>query len=244
MTYSIEISNFEGPLDLLLHLIKKSEMNIEDVSIEEITKQYLEYIHIMEDLNLNIASDYLVMAAELLEIKSKNLLPQRNEFNNEEDEEYLKENLIDRLKEYEKYKNITESLKILESIRSEMYTKDPTDLGEYSTNDEVKEEFNIEDLITAFNSMIERKEIMKPLNTKITNKEYSLSQRNKDIKNILKLKEEIDFIDLFDNFNKDFIIITFLSILTLSKEKEVKIIQEKNFNNIILRRGDLWNTSV
>ena len=98
MDYSIKINEFEGPLDLLLHLIKQSNIDIYDIEISEITKQYLDYINKMEELNINVASSYIVMAAELMEIKSKSLLPKKEEEIEEEDEEVIsKENLINKL---------------------------------------------------------------------------------------------------------------------------------------------------
>ena len=103
MDYKIEIPEFEGPLDLLLHLIKQANINIQDISIDEITKQYLKYIEMMEEMNLDVASEYLVMAAELIEMKSKMLLP-RYEDENEEEEVDPREQLIHRLIEYQKYK--------------------------------------------------------------------------------------------------------------------------------------------
>ena len=133
MNYTIEINNFEGPLDLLLHLIKKAELDICEISIVEITKQYLDYINLMESMNLNIASEYLTMAAELIEIKSSILLPKKKIDNEDDYEEDPKENLINRLIEYEKYKEISEVLKKYEQNRKELYTKKPTDLEIYNT---------------------------------------------------------------------------------------------------------------
>ena len=114
MNYEINIKEFSGPLDLLLHLIKKSNINIYDISIDEITKQYLLYIEKMEEMNLNIASEYLVMAAELIEMKSSYLLP-KQETESDEIEEDPKENLIKRLLEYEQYKNMSDTFKYLVS---------------------------------------------------------------------------------------------------------------------------------
>ena len=126
MNYSIKIDAFEGPLDLLLHLIKEKNVDIYDISIEEITKSYLDYINKMEELNINIASSYLVMAAELMEIKSKSLLPKvENEEDNEE-EEVSRENLINKLVEYKKYKEMTEVFKELEINRNNIYIKKKT----------------------------------------------------------------------------------------------------------------------
>lgn len=240
MDYKIEITDFEGPLDLLLHLVKKSEMNIVDISIEEITKQYLDYINIMENLNLNIASEYLVMAAELIEIKSSSLLPKKYNEEDLEEEENLKENLINKLLEYEKYKEISVVLKDYEESRKHLFTKSPTDLNMYASKNEniIKEEFDINDLVDAFNKMIERKKISKPLNTKVTNKEYSLSERNEEIKNILKIRNEVEFQDLFSSFSRNYVVITFLSILTLAKENEIIILQDNNFKTITIRKGN------
>ena len=122
MDYTIKIDAFDGPLDLLLHLIKKSNIDIIDISISEITNQYLDYINKMEELNINIASTYLVMASELMEIKSKTLLPQKTEVDNdneEDEEEVSREKLIQKLIEYQKYKMITEDFKELEHNRQQ-----------------------------------------------------------------------------------------------------------------------------
>ena len=239
MNYMIEISNFEGPLDLLLHLIKKSEMDIFDINIEMITKQYLEYIEKMEEFNLNIASEYLVMASELLEIKSYTLLPKHKNEVEDDYEDDPRENLISRLLEYEKYKNITTTFKEFEQERMKMYSKDPFDLSSLVENDNIEEDFKIDDLINALNKMFERKELEKPLNTKVTTKEYSVAERSKQIKNILKQKRKVNFVELFDIYSKDYIVVTFLSVLNMARNNDLKIIQDKNFGNIdIISVGD------
>lgn len=239
MNYTIEINNFEGPLDLLLHLIKKAELDICEISIVEITKQYLDYINLMESMNLNIASEYLTMAAELIEIKSSILLPKKKIDNEDDYEEDPKENLINRLIEYEKYKEISEVLKKYEQDRKELYTKKPTDLEIYNTvTNEISENFDLNDLMSALNKMIDRKKLDKPLNTKITNREYSITERSNQIKNILKNKKQVEFTDLFDIYSKDYIVITFLSILTMARHQELSITQDKNFGKIMIERVD------
>lgn len=239
MNYTIEINNFEGPLDLLLHLIKKAELDICEISIVEITKQYLDYINLMESMNLNIASEYLTMAAELIEIKSSILLPKKKMDNEDDYEEDPKENLINRLIEYEKYKEITEVLKKYEQDRKELYTKKPTDLEIYNTvTNEISENFDLNDLMSALNKMLDRKKLDKPLNTKITNREYSITERSNQIKNILKNKKQVEFTDLFDIYSKDYIVITFLSILTMARHQELSITQDKNFGKIMIERVD------
>lgn len=234
MTYMITIDNFEGPLDLLLHLIKQSNINIWDISIDVITKQYLEYINQMEKMNLNVASEYLIMAAELIEMKSSSLLPKKDVIEDDYEEDN-REKLINRLLEYEQYKNITEKLKELENGRKEIFTKLPSELNEYKeeiTYSEKQLDLNV--LINAFNDFLKRKDDEKPLNTKITNKEYSVDKRNIEIKNILKKRKKIDFFELFEINEKDYIVVTFLSILDLAKKQEIIITQENNFNNIII----------
>lgn len=240
MDYKIMINEFEGPMDLLLHLIKKSDINICDISIEEITKQYLDYINEMEKLDLDIASEYLIMAAELIEIKSSILLP-KQEVNEDEYEEDPREKLIRRLIEYKQYKEKLPEFKQLEIDRKQMYSKEPSDLSNFKIIDENIDlgDIGINDLMEAFNKFLERKKLEQPLNTKITKKEYSVSERSTEIKNILKNKKKIEFEELFEEVNKDYIVVTFLSILTLAKKQELKITQDNNFSKIILSlRGE------
>ena len=233
MNYEVNIDGFDGPLDLLLHLIKKSNIDIVDININDITKQYLDYINKMEELNLDVASEYLVMAAELLEIKSNSLLPKPEV--EEEEEEDPRERLIRRLLEYEQYKKVTEEFKELELERQEVFTREPDRLEEYKSDEKIDYGVNLDDLLEAFKNFIQEKENDKPLNTKITNKEYSITKRCYEIKNLLKKKKKVDFKELFEEYNKEYIVITFLSILSMARNGELVIEQESNFNNIIIK---------
>ena len=233
MEYTITIDNFEGPLDLLLHLIKQSDIDICDISILDITKQYMGYINKMEELNLNIASEYLIMAAELLEMKSNMLLP-RPKLESDEYEEDPRDKLIKRLLEYQRYKEITEEFKELELSRKDFFTKEPSNLNEYKVSNDVSGEGNVDDLLLAFKKFLERKELEKPLNTKITTKEYSVSVRSSEIRTILKSKKKLYFEELFEEFNKNYVVVTFLSILDLARKQELTIQQENNFEKIYL----------
>lgn len=234
MKYTVTIDKFEGPLDLLLHLIKQSDIDICDISILAITEQYMNYINTMEEMNLNIASEYLIMAAELIEMKSNMLLP-KPKASEDEYEEDPREKLIKRLLEYQQYKEITSEFKELELSRKEMFTKDPSNLNEFKVvNLDVENEGNVEDLMLAFQKFLERKELEKPLNTKITTKEYSVKVRSDEIRNILKKKKKLYFDDLFIEFNKNYVVVTFLSILDLARKNELKIEQENNFAKIFL----------
>lgn len=232
MDYKIMIDEFEGPMDLLLHLIKKENIDIIDISIEAITKQYLDYIEQMENLNLDIASEYLIMAAELLEIKSSKLLPKKDD---EEEEEDLEANFINRLIEYKQYKEVTEQFKELEGTRKEIYTKIPDSLNQYKEDSKIDlGDTTIDDLVNAFSKFLNRKEMEKPLNTKITAKEYNIDERSYEIKKILKKNKRMNFRELFDVYRRDYVVITFLSILSMAKKQEIDIKQDNNFKDIYI----------
>ena len=233
--YEVTIDNFNGPMDLLLHLIKESKMDIMDIKLEIIIDEYLEYIHRMQKMNLDIASSYLVMSAELLEIKSKILLPKTEE---EEEEEDPKENLINRLILYKQYKDSIESFKELEQERNNYYTKIPSNLEEYQNNEKKAriENVSLDDLVEAFKKFLERVEQEKPVNTKVTKKEISVEDRIVNIKERFKKEKRIDFFDLFEVKTKEYVVVTFLAILEMAKNKEINIIQEDNFKNIICEK--------
>ena len=130
MNVEFKINDFEGPLDLLLHLIKEAKMDIMNIEIESITNQYMDYLHKQESMNLEIASEYLVLASELLEIKSKLLLP-REKLEEDEEEIDPRDELVSRLLEYQAYKEITKVLKENEEKRSEIFTKSPENVDQY-----------------------------------------------------------------------------------------------------------------
>ena len=235
MQYNFVINDFEGPLDLLLHLIKTSKMDIYDISIEVITKQYLDFIKSMQEMNLDIASEYLVMASELIEMKSKLLLPNNKDEEEDDYEEDPKERLINRLLEYKKYKDMIDTFKELEEERKDIFTKEPINLSEYKdVQTENNGDITLEDLINALNNFLKRKEDEKPKETKITKKELSVTERTTQIRNILSKKKRVSFFDLFEIKTKEYVVVTFLSILEMAKLGEITIIQENNFNNIII----------
>ena len=233
MNIEFRINEFEGPLDLLLHLIKESKMDIMNIEIESITKQYMDYLEEQEKMNLEIASEYLVLASELLEIKSKMLLPSYKD-ENEEEEEDPREELINRLLEYQAYKEITKVLQEKESLRREIYTKSPENIKNYI--DEVKEiniDVSLDDLVEAFKRYLQRKQDNKPLKTKVTVNEISVSSRRHDIKRLLKTKKKVSFFELFPVISKEYVVATFLAILEMAKSQELRITQNDTFDDII-----------
>lgn len=232
--YVVTIDNFDGPLDLLLHLIKEQDIDIYDIKIEDITKQYLDYIRHMKELNLEIASEYLVMASELIEMKSKMLLPKKKEKEDDDYEEDPRELLIERLLAYKRYKEVTSEFKDLELTRKMVFTREPDNLNRYVKEDENSEELGVADLIDAFNNLLKRKELDRPIATKITKKELSVTEKVNKIKNILRNKKKINFEDIFEVSTKEEVIISFLSVLEMVKKDEILLTQEGNFKNIVI----------
>lgn len=227
-----KINEFEGPLDLLLHLIKESKMNIMDIEIEKITEQYINYLNLQEKMNLEVASEYLVMASELIELKSKMLLP--NPKNDEGEEEDPREELVNRLLEYQAYKEITKVLHDKENLRREIYTKSPENIRNYvEENVSIASDVTLDDLVDAFKKFLERKKDNKPLQTKITVNEITVSSRRYEIRNILKQKRKISFFELFPIVSKEYVIATFLAVLEMAKNKELTISQNDTFDDII-----------
>lgn len=235
--FNFIINDFNGPLDLLLHLVKESKMDIYEVSIENIMNQYISIINEMEKMNIDIASEYLVVASELIHLKSKMLL----NIKDKEDEEATselgissEEELRTRLIEYQKYKQLSLDFKDLEMRRSEVYTKIPESLEEYRQEVELNTDTTLDDLMDAFNAFLERQKYIKPLSTKVTSKEHSVEKRTREIRDILRKHRQVEFFDLFETADKSYLVVTFLSILEMTKNKEINIKQEKNFSNIII----------
>ena len=233
------IGDFEGPLDLLLHLVKQSKIEICDLKLVDITNEYVSFLKKMEEMNLDIASEYLVVASELIEMKSKMLLPINNKDEEEAPEENPEEELKRRLTEYEKYKESVSSFRSLEEKRSSYFTKVPEKIEEY-TNEKLENTENVTayDLLSALEKLLERKEYSKPLKTKIARKELSVSDRVIKIRSILKTKKRVEFLSLFEEVTREYVVVTFLGILEMAKNKEIILKQDKNFGSIILERVD------
>ncbi len=231
------INEFEGPLDLLLHLIKQSKIDIYEIKLVDITEQYLNFIKEMKDLNLDIASEYLVMAAELIEMKSRFLLPKK-EINEESNyEENPEEELKRRLLEYKKYKDNSIKFKELEENRKNYYTKIPESIEEFTDKKIINEgDVTVFDLLEAFKKILDKQKYIKPLSTRITKKELSLQERIVKIRSVLKTNKRISFASLFEELTKPYVVITFLSILEMSKRNEIVLKQENNFDEIYIER--------
>lgn len=232
---NIKINDFDGPLDLLWHLIKAHKMDIYDINIEKITKEYLSYINEHKELTIDGASEYLVMASELIHLKSKLLLNKNDE---EEDAEYeinTEDDLRNRLIEYEKLKAAADRLVELEDKRKEVLTKLPSNLSEYADKSvKLSSDITLDDLLKAFESYLNRKKLDEPVNKAVTKRELSVEDRCLSIKRYLHNRGKINFLDLFDEVDKPYVIVTFLGILNLVKSREAVISQEYNFGDIFI----------
>ena len=228
--YMIRLENFEGPLDLLLHLIHKEELNIFDIPIARITEQYLEYIKLMKVLNLDIAGEYLLMASTLLHIKSKMLLPRPQKEGEEEGEDPRAE-LVRRLIEYQKYKIAADEL-----LRRPILDRDVFVRLNSLKDDEIKGEEKIEvtlfELLDAFRKLLERAK--KESVHEVILDRVTVEDKIQEIINLLqKEKRSIAFHLLFpENASRFIIIITFLAILELVKMKLIRIFQVGPFETI------------
>lgn len=237
MSYQFHINDFEGPLDLLLHLIKVNEMDIYDINIKEITEQYIDFINRMRNEDIDIAGDYLLMASELVHIKSNSLIQSDNA--EEEEEEFSitsKEELTKRLLEYQAIKELTFSFQELNYKRSEIYTKLPSDLSDYKEDIVLSNQGSLDDLVNAFQLFLERQKNSRPINTKITKKEYSIDERIISIRNVLKEKGKVEFFELFNVLSKSYVVVTFLSVLEMAKNKEINVFQENTFSPLVIEK--------
>ena len=238
MTYNFHINDFEGPLDLLLHMVKDSQMDIYEINIHQIIDQYLDFIRSLEEQTIDVASEYLVIASELIHLKSKLLINRKDEVEEEGEFSFSsEEDLKNKLIEYEKYKEITKDFQELEEKRSEVYTKLPESLKDFLPEAKLtKGEFDVDDLLNAYMQYLNRLKLSKPLNTRITKKELSVDDKIKEIRTILDTRKRVNFIELFTEPTKEYIVVTFLSILEMCKLNEITLTQEDNYSPIMIEK--------
>ncbi|MGB4985039.1 MAG: segregation/condensation protein A [Erysipelotrichaceae bacterium] len=238
MEFLITIDQFNGPLDLMLHLIKENKLDLFDLNINELATQYITYILSMQDMNLEIASEYLVQLAYLIEYKSKKLLPNVQvelEDNYEEDNQ---DELVKRLIEYQKFKEVSQEFNELYEQRQKMITKPYTQLlDEFENIERPLANMDVTYLIKAMNNCIKRKNIINPFEVKVTQKELSIFDRISQIKSkMIKLPSIFSFDDLCEDCQSmNLYILTFLSILDMIRQQELyyEIMNEQ----IYFRRG-------
>jgi segregation and condensation protein A len=236
MSYKIKLEIFEGPLDLLLYLVKKDHLNIYDIPIAHVTEQYLKYINLMQLLDLNIAGEFLVMAATLMQIKSKMLLPAEPTATVEEQEDPRQE-LVKRLLEYEKFKEIAENLKARETDQREVFKRPKFKIeGEFSEPEETYFEASIFDLINAFQAAL--KDIPREVFLEVIKDEFTIEEKIHELLHLLLVNSVVRVSELFTKAkNKLEIVSIFLAILELIRMKEIVARQNAIFADIEILRN-------
>lgn len=229
-TYEVKLDTFEGPLDLLLHLVKQLEIDIYDIPVSTITEQYMHYVKQMQTLELTVASEYLVMAATLIELKSQMLLPKQELPG--DDEEYLedpREELMQRLITYRKYKEAAEQFQ--EQDTHTTFTRSPAVIPEKKEVIPLQAgSVTIYDMMSALDKMFERKKWDQPLHTTVARAEIPIEERMEEIYQLVAMKQNgVNFESLFTIRSKPHIVTTFIAILELMKNQKVICKQENNF---------------
>lgn len=239
MDYNIVLDNFEGPLDLLLKLIEKSKIDIYNIPISDITEQYISFIYKMEELNLELASDFLIMASSLLEIKSKMLLPVEKDLDEEGEEIDPREELVLRLLAYKKYKEAAKELKEYESIESQAYYKPQEDLSIEEDIDYQLDFYSLHLLVRSLNNILNKKGLEgKEMDIgEIRREEFTIKECVEDIIDRLQVNTKIKFSDLLKkNANRNEIVAYFLSVLELIKQKSIYVLQDEDFTDIFINK--------
>jgi segregation and condensation protein A len=231
-SYRVKLEVFEGPLDLLLYLIKKDEIEIYDIPIARITEQYLAYLQLMQELDIAVAGDFLVMASTLIYIKSKMLLPPDPKLEGEEDlNEDPRAELVERLLEYQKFKSAANMLYSRGEIEAACYTRGPLETD--SHNPEVSA--TLFDLLRVFREVLKRAESQ--VEMEIARDEMTMAEKIAQIHALLDEREEINVRDLFElSLSKRELILTFLAFLELVKEWKIYLVQRELFGEIFARK--------
>lgn len=236
MSYKIKLEIFEGPLDLLLYLIKKNELNIYDIPIANILEQYLQYLEFMKLLDLNIAGEFIAMAATLIQIKSKMLLPQEVNPMDElpEEEKDPRAELVKRLLEYKQFKEAADQLRLKERARQDIFKRQP--VAEDSVTGESYFEASLFDLINAFSKVL--KDVPKELFYEVIKDEFTVEGKIHDLLHLFLDRPKVKLADLFvKSKNKLEVIATFLAVLELIRLKEIIVAQKFLFGDIEIFRN-------
>ena len=235
---NVKLPSYEGPLDLLLDLIQKNEMDIRNIQISLIAQQYLEYLNRMRELNLEIAGDFLVMAATLLYIKSKMLLPQDEEEKEEEGPD-PRQVLIEKLVEYQTFKQAAQELGVLESERGKVFTRQIADyyLQELDPEEAGIDSFsaNLYDLLQAFHQVLAK--ASKEISHEVFEEVISIEEKMEEIKCRLNDEGRFSFTSLFQKpWTRNELIATFLALLEVMRLKLIRVFQDQTFGEIMIER--------
>lgn len=226
---------FEGPLDLLLHLIKKNELDIYNIPIAEISRQYLDYLDVMRELNLDIAGEFLVMASTLIQIKSQMLLPQVLDSAEEEQGEDPRAELVRRLLEYERYREASHLLVAREMLNRDVFARNfPAEELDSLPADDTFPAVELFELVDAFRRILAR--VPKESFHEVGSENISIADRISDILEFLRGKESVDFEELFaGSATREFIVASFLALLELCRLRMIRLLQVENYGRLLVR---------
>ena len=230
MAYQLKLDIFEGPLDLLLHLIKEQKMEIHDIPVSQISRQYLDYLGLMTDLNLEVAGEYLVMAAELTRLKSKMLLPSHGDGEDGEDGVDPRDELTRRLLEYQRYKSAAGDLRQLEFDRQQLFSRG-SEIHVEEGEEEIIVDATVFDLFSAFKQVLNQRTFKEDYEIKITT--LSVSDHISLLLETLNQHESVTFESLFaDRESKQEVIVTFLALLEMMRMALIRVQQGNQFETI------------
>lgn len=238
----VSMANFEGPFDLLLHLIKKNEMDIYNIQIQELTNQYLKILEEMKEMDLEITSEFIVIAATLIEIKSKKLLPKAKV--EEESEEDIERNLIEKILEYKKFKAVSSFFKDKYISTGDVYEKKPETIEEDKSlvnNDDIFKNTTLIDIYNLYNALLEnysnKQNKENVIQRKIYVDKYKVEDKMQDVLDMFKNEKVIAFNDMIMQCEcKMETVVTFLALLELIKLKMIKVFQDNSFDDILIKR--------
>ena len=238
MSYKVKLDIFEGPMDLLVYLIEHARMSIYDIKVSEITTQYLEYVKALKEQDINLAQEFMVLAAELIELKSKMLLPNLAEAIETGEEEDPRKALVARIMEYKQYKDIAGFFDEQMEITSHIHTKPQEDLSQYMGEEDVLLRADMDQFVSAFYAFIFRKQRLEEVRKIYERSErvrMRMEERIEQIREIFTKKKKLNFSELVKDDNSPFNrVITFISLLELIKEGSVSAEQKERYGDITI----------
>ena len=244
MSYKVRLQSFEGPFDLLVYLIENAEMSIYDIRISEITNQYLEYIKAMEESDINVATEFMVLASTLIEIKSKMILPRMSVEGQVLEEEDPRADLVERILEYKRFKKAAEILQERQERSQHIFEKPQEDISEYLENPDEYLSLDLKQFASAFSLFIQKKQKVEAVRKHYTRIERERSTMEGRIRMILgtvrrKIGQIFSFRELVPNKDDRYdVVVTFMSLLEMAKERVIRIDQKSLYGDIEVSAGE------
>ena len=242
MVYKVKLQSFEGPFDLLVYLIEQNRMSVYDIKVSEITAQYIEYIREAKAHDIEVAQEFMVMAAELIEIKSRMLLPQAPAESPEEEQEDPRARLVARILEYKQFKEMAAFLAEQEEISSHIHAKPAEDLAEYAGEEEELLKGDLAHFANAFMAFLHRKQRLEEMHRtyeRVERARMSMENRIMQMTEYFRTRKSMKFSEMIKDDDSPFNrVITFMSLLELVKQHAVSAEQKKRYGDITIKRID------